>query len=239
MNKKRQLITIDEAVEAKGQHEKPCSDCPFARASLPGWLGGESVAVWLAEAHGNMDIPCHTLKGAQCAGSAIYRTNVLKRNVADGVLLLPADRELVFATPTEFAAHHNRGPRGSAPQTQGVKGTPPTEATVMPKADVIAKNMALGNLKAKHDEKMAKVAAAHAKVLLRKEEAAKKAVAKTKGDFQKVDDLTSKLAAVNQQPLNSTTVAIDKRRGQISGLVAKIRAITDKYLLVPTTPPVA
>lgn len=228
MNKKRQLITIDEAVEAKGQHKKPCSDCPFARTSLPGWLGGESVDAWMKEAHGNLDIPCHTLRGAQCAGSAIYRTNVLKRNVADGVLLLPADRERVFATPMEFMAHHNSGPKGSAPFTKG---------TVMPKADVVAKNLALGSQKAKyeekltklkagHDSKLAKIAAGHAKALAAQTKKTEASGAKVLADMKKLKGL---VLEISQQTRNVGVADSVRVKAKIDGLVAKATTILVKY----------
>lgn len=114
MDQERRCISSDEAVEAKGQHKKPCQDCPWARKSLAGWLGGSSADDWLREAHGDHEIPCHVLKGAQCAGSAIYRRNVSKLSLNAGVLRLDADKELVFANPTEFKRHHE-GPRGEIP----------------------------------------------------------------------------------------------------------------------------
>lgn len=112
MSKRKQLLSIDEAVEAKSQHRKPCSDCPFARASLPGWLGGLTVDEWLADLHhpGEVMIDCHTRRVAQCAGSAIYRANICKRpRPGSPVLVLPADKELVFSSPIELKAHHERG----------------------------------------------------------------------------------------------------------------------------------
>lgn len=103
------LITVDEATPAKGQHTKPCSDCPFARDALPGWLAGESPETWLARAHGETKFECHTLLGAQCAGSAIYRANVCKRVRDPEILCLSADRERVFASWAEFLKHHKDG----------------------------------------------------------------------------------------------------------------------------------
>lgn len=103
---RKQLITYDEAVPAKGQHTQPCSDCPFARTALPGWLAGETPEDWIRMAHGESKFECHTLIGAQCAGSAIYRSNVVKRCHDSSILRLPADREKVFATPIEFLKHH-------------------------------------------------------------------------------------------------------------------------------------
>jgi len=107
----KQLLSIGDAREATGQHKKPCSDCPWARSSFPGWLGGMSADEWLQEAHSESTIECHTLLGAQCAGSAIYRANVCKKPRDKSVLLLPANRERVFATPAEFRVHHEKGPR--------------------------------------------------------------------------------------------------------------------------------
>lgn len=102
----RQLISADEATVATCQHTAPCSDCPWARTSLPGWLGTLSPEEWLALAHGEGSAECHTRHGAQCAGLAIYRRNVCKSTRDPNALRLPADRERVFASPIQFLAHH-------------------------------------------------------------------------------------------------------------------------------------
>lgn len=104
----RKLITSDEAVPAKGQHRKPCSDCPFARKALHGWLGGGSVADWVASAKGDDKLECHVLRGAQCAGGATFRANICKRPRDPEALVLPPDRGAVFATTAEFEGHHER-----------------------------------------------------------------------------------------------------------------------------------
>ncbi len=104
--RKRQLISSDQAVKAKSQHKKPCSDCPWARTSAPGWLGGGTVEDWLARVHSDQAIECHTLIGAQCAGASIYRANVCKVPRDPKVLKLPADEQLVFVWD-EFKQHHN------------------------------------------------------------------------------------------------------------------------------------
>lgn len=107
---KRQLISSDEAPTAKCQHAEPCSDCPMARTALNGWLGGSSPEQYRQLAHSDHVVDCHAIKGAQCAGMAIYRKNVCKRTEAPNIQL-PADREKVFATPMEFMAHHERLPK--------------------------------------------------------------------------------------------------------------------------------
>ncbi len=106
--KRKQLISSDEAEQADGQHVDPCSDCPFSREALPGWLGTMTVDEWIKAAHGEAHVECHTLIGAQCAGCAIYRRNVCKRMRNPESLDLPADREKVFATPAEFREHHQK-----------------------------------------------------------------------------------------------------------------------------------
>jgi len=105
----RQLITSDEAVEAKCQHTTPCSDCPWSRKALNGWLGGASIDDWIFTAHGDHEMPCHTINGAHCAGAAIYRANVAKSPRFDQ-FRLPRDTDSVFATPMQFRDHHGSLP---------------------------------------------------------------------------------------------------------------------------------
>jgi hypothetical protein len=102
----RQLIVSDEAPSSNVQHTRPCTDCPFARTALPGWLGSGSPQEWLVILHGEERIDCHAIQGPQCAGAAIYRANVCKRPRDKTLLGLPADRGLVFAGPGEFLRHH-------------------------------------------------------------------------------------------------------------------------------------
>lgn len=108
----RQFISADQAVDAKRQHTRPCSDCPWARKALNGWLGSMSADEWVRVAHSDALVDCHTLRGAQCAGIAVYRRNVCKRADPPN-LRLEADRETVFATPAEFKDHHSRLPGGA------------------------------------------------------------------------------------------------------------------------------
>lgn len=103
----RKLISSDEAVQSDVQHTRPCSDCPWSRKSLEGWLGGHSVEDWLQTAHGDAPELCHVIDNQQCAGISIYRANICKQPRHPQALRLPADRVVVFAWPTEFAAHHS------------------------------------------------------------------------------------------------------------------------------------
>lgn len=106
MNKK--IITSEEAIDSDEQITKPCSDCPWRRDSIKGWLGGMTPEEWLDAIHGMGDtfIDCHTINGPQCAGAAIYRANISKLPRNPMILQLPKDKESVFSTPMEFLKHH-------------------------------------------------------------------------------------------------------------------------------------
>lgn len=106
MAKRKQLLTSEDAVPAKGQHKSPCSDCPFARTALKSWLGGLSVTQWLAGVHLEMRVECHVFEGAQCAGAAIFRGNICKLPRDPDTLRLPADHKKVFSNDHQFEEHH-------------------------------------------------------------------------------------------------------------------------------------
>lgn len=112
MAKKRQLLTNEDAKPRSTQHKSPCSDCPWARKALPGWLGSLTADEWVVVAHGDGVVPCHTVGNQQCAGMAIYRANVCKsvRPQDPPAVVLPADRKKVFASPMEFKEHHGKMP---------------------------------------------------------------------------------------------------------------------------------
>lgn len=111
---RRQLVSSDQAQPATQQHRAPCSDCPFARRALRGWLGALSAEDWLRLAHGEGTSECHVHIGVQCAGLAIYRANVGKLPRTPAALALPANRKLVFSSREEFLRHH-----ASVPPVQG------------------------------------------------------------------------------------------------------------------------
>lgn len=103
----KRVVTSEEATPLDTQPTKPCSDCPWARKAVAGWLGPHSAETWLQIAHGEGRIDCHVFTGPQCAGAAIYRTNMCKYPRDRNLLRLPADKRRVFTKPTEFLAHHS------------------------------------------------------------------------------------------------------------------------------------
>lgn len=107
---RKQLLSIDEASTTKRQHKTPCSDCPWRRTAMKGWLGGLDAADWIDLAQSDYPIHCHTKidpdgEPHQCAGSSIFRSNICKEH-RNGTIELPADRGKVFANALEFLSHH-------------------------------------------------------------------------------------------------------------------------------------
>ncbi len=92
---------------AKCQHTTPCSDCPWRRDSIPGWLGGYTPEEFVRLGHNDQTYNCHVITNQQCAGLAIYRANVVKRADPPN-LRLPADTVKVFSFG-EFLMHHMKG----------------------------------------------------------------------------------------------------------------------------------
>lgn len=108
VTRSRQLVSAHEATRSSRQHTRPCSDCPWSPKSIPGWLGRLTAEEWIAAAHGETHVDCHTLIGPQCAGVAIYRANVCKLPRDPEQLRLPADRTRVFPNAAAFRDHHRR-----------------------------------------------------------------------------------------------------------------------------------
>jgi len=104
---KGKLIASSLNNRSRRQHNTPCSDCPWRRDSLPGWLGGTEVKDFLLLGHRDEKYNCHVIVNQQCAGLAIYKSNTCKR-VDPPLLKLPKDTTKVFATPMEFLQHHER-----------------------------------------------------------------------------------------------------------------------------------
>ena len=104
------MTTSDEAVPTATQPTKPCHDCPFARTAINGWLGSNTKEEWSVMVQGEVTIPCHALKGPQCAGAAILRGNMCKKPRDRSLLVLPPDRDRVFSHTREFEDHHAKLP---------------------------------------------------------------------------------------------------------------------------------
>jgi hypothetical protein len=118
----------------------PCKECPFRRKAMPGWLGAASPESFVASVQSDAPLPCHlsidyrkpdwkekwlTRKvGKLCAGAAIFTRNIGKRPLPSSLLpIVKPNTELVFASPSEFLAHHNNAPVRSW-ELSGVKEGP-------------------------------------------------------------------------------------------------------------------
>lgn len=102
----RRFVADDGRLPTKKQHHTPCADCPWTRGSIPGWLGNNDAATWIRMVHGEHYIDCHCTTNQQCAGAAIFRSNVFKLCRDPSALRLPANETLVFANDSEFLNHH-------------------------------------------------------------------------------------------------------------------------------------
>lgn len=102
----RKLIAFDPDRKAGEQITKSCTDCPWRRDALNGWLGGNTAQEWLIFAHHDTHVECHVYSDVQCAGIAIYRANLCKLPRDPSILVLPPDTKTIFANPREFLEHH-------------------------------------------------------------------------------------------------------------------------------------
>jgi hypothetical protein len=101
----RKLIARGEGQPVEKLLTRACSDCPLRRDSLKGWLGGATPDEYARLCHSDEVVECHVHAGSRCAGLAIYRKNVAKRQPVEHEL--PADRGSVFSNRAEFLAHHS------------------------------------------------------------------------------------------------------------------------------------
>lgn len=113
------MKTLAIPTEDTKKLKKLCNACPFSRSVTPGALGGSDPAVYIGQGHGPFWLPCHKncdfndpewktdTSVQQCAGAAIYRSNLNRENMMPKHLhKLPANSEYVFSTPAELYAHH-------------------------------------------------------------------------------------------------------------------------------------
>lgn len=104
------------------QHTTPCSQCPWRRASAPGYLGASTPEQFLAQAESETRMPCHCTVDYEradwqeqvqtkprCAGHAAYLRNRCKQprdqGLADFVRQVDRNPD-VFTRPEEFLRHH-------------------------------------------------------------------------------------------------------------------------------------
>jgi len=105
--------------------KKPCSDCPFRRASAPGWLGAGSPESFLDCIQRGEPLPCHQTidyedpdwlrkwsaqggesDGRMCSGFLIFMANKMQAPRDKNFPRLPPDQAAVFSTSIEFVRHH-------------------------------------------------------------------------------------------------------------------------------------
>lgn len=137
MVKKFEVVAF---VEYRPPTLKPCSDCPFRRKAMAGWLGAGSPESFIDCINRDDVLPCHqtidyedpTWKekwiaqeaGNACAGALIMTANMCKRPRDKSFPRMPADKVTVFTTPLEFVRFHREAPVHSwddADQTDEVK----------------------------------------------------------------------------------------------------------------------
>jgi hypothetical protein len=106
---------------------KPCSDCPFRRKSMPGWLGAGSPESFIDCMQRDEPLPCHQTidydndprwlekwtsqsgTGKMCAGALVFMANKCQRPHTLGFPTMPRDMENVFSNSVEFVRHHREG----------------------------------------------------------------------------------------------------------------------------------
>lgn len=103
--------------------KKPCEACPFRKESAPGWTGNATPEEFLDTTMCDRTMPCHLTVdyenpyweddldlSQQCAGAAIFFTNICKLSRDPDRLKLPADSS-VFGTLQKYLLHHAGRPK--------------------------------------------------------------------------------------------------------------------------------
>ncbi len=102
--------------------KQPCSDCPFRRKAMPGWLGAGSPESFLDCMQRDEPLPCHQTidygdprwldkwiaqeNGPMCGGALIFMANKLQRSRDREFPTMPPDKTEVFSDSLEFVRHH-------------------------------------------------------------------------------------------------------------------------------------
>lgn len=99
------------------QRQSPCSQCPFSSSVTPGYLGGSPVDTYIGQIVAGFWLPCHCAQSyrakesdvnevEQCAGAAIFRSNIgVAPQMPSGILTLPQSTK-AFQSMAHFVAHH-------------------------------------------------------------------------------------------------------------------------------------
>lgn len=86
---------------------RPCSDCPFRKDTLEGWLGGERMTEILDAD----SFVCHKKPSRQCAGHMLLMDGDNAYVQLASRLRIPlgiSGRELVFDTQADCIDHHDK-----------------------------------------------------------------------------------------------------------------------------------
>ena len=100
----------------------PCSDCPFRRKAMPGWLGAANPQSFITAISMEQPLPCHQTidytnpdwkvqweaqkVGNICAGALIMSANMCKLPRDRSFPRLERDVLRVFKLPQEFIDYH-------------------------------------------------------------------------------------------------------------------------------------
>lgn len=108
--------------------KRPCSECPFRKIHMPGWLGPWKAQDIVNFVHRDGGLACHRTvrkdgkdtEGVQaCAGAAIHMNKSVKcskhkdmRELQDKMETAPADViDGIIKWPHDFIAHHEQTPK--------------------------------------------------------------------------------------------------------------------------------
>ncbi|GAA5141227.1 DUF6283 family protein [Thalassotalea piscium] len=86
--------------------KRPCSDCPFRKDSLKGWLGEQRMT----EILDHRAFVCHKKTDKQCAGHMLingHNNDFVRLANNLGIELELSGKELVFETKKECISHHS------------------------------------------------------------------------------------------------------------------------------------
>lgn len=106
--------------------KKPCGECPFRRAAMPGWLGAGSPESFIEAIQAEKPMPCHSTinyedpnwatlwsraaTGKMCIGALTFAANMHKRaRNPNAIPNVPRDIKTFFETPKQFIDHHRSG----------------------------------------------------------------------------------------------------------------------------------